>query len=225
VQIKDRLSRLLIGAGALVAMLIGHAVELAIEDAHLFGDRQAQYHHVGQSFVAELSALLLLAVAVGIIRYVAARARSRDNGVDHLLPALQTIADAGFARLAAQLVSLQLFALILTEVCEQRLSGYQGNALLSIVGPGHASALAVHLLVGAFIAFLVYRFAQFVAARTRVLVNAVIAFVRWATVQPACDLQTNPPDVHSVSVFTRHVSLIALGLAKRPPPVSNTPIA
>jgi hypothetical protein len=222
---NDRFAWLLISAAALGAMLAGHACELWLENMHAFGDQQAGYHHVGQGFVAELAIILLIAVVAGILRFVARRVHRGSAQGDNLVPALHAIASGGFTRLVCRLIGLQIFALVTTELCEQRLSGYQGNVLASIAGPGHASALAVHLLLGSIIAFAVYRFSRFAAVRTRVLLEAVIAFVQWATVRTAYDGLLRLRLAFAPSAFTRHVSLIALGLANRPPPVLSAQIA
>ena len=218
---NDRNAWLVIGAAALVAMLAGHACQLWLEGAHAFGEHQAQYHHVGQGPAAELAALLFIAGAVGIILFFTRNVGAGKRSGEELLPALHSIADGGLSRFAGRLITLQLGALLVTEFCEQRLSGYTGNVLASIAGPGHATTVAVHALIGAAVAFLLYRFARFVCARTRVLVEAVIAIVRQARGEPARDAAVRLREAFSASVFSRNLSLIALGLAKRPPPKTS----
>ena len=218
---RDRFAWLLITATALAAMVVGHALELWLENIHAFGERPAQYNHVAQSFVVEMAALAFLIAGVALVsRLVALAARSVPRG-DSLLPALHAIAHNGVGRVILRLVTVQLLALLLTEFCEQRLSGFQGNALLSIVGPGHATALAVHLLLGSLAAFLLFRFARFASARTRSLVNAVVAFLRWVALQPNGTAQL-PHGTSSVpTFFARKLCLISLGLANRPPPITS----
>ncbi len=218
---RDRFAWLLIAATALAAMVVGHAVELALENAHALGGRPAQYSHVAQSFVVEVAALAFVIAGIAIVnRMVAMASRSVPSG-DYLLPALNAVAQYGAARVAARLITVQLLALLLTEFCEQRLSGFEGNALVSIVGPGHVTTLAVHLLLGSLAAFLLFRFARFASARTRSLVTAVVAFLRWVALQPDGVSQA-PQGLSSVpAFFARKLCLISLGLANRPPPITS----
>jgi hypothetical protein len=220
---NQRLAWLLIASAGLAGMLAGHACELWLEGMHAFGEQQAHYNHVGQGLVAELAVGLLVVVVVAILRFWFSLSHRKD--ADQLVPALHAIANGSFGRLYCKLISLQLVALIMTEFFEQRLSGYQGNVLASIAGPGHASALAVHLIIGGFIALLVYTFARFVSARSRVLVDAVIAFVRWAMAYVAAGGYAGPQRVSTSSVFAQRLSLISLGLANRPPPQTSLLLA
>jgi hypothetical protein len=224
-QFRDRLAWFLITAVALTAMLVGHACELWLESVHAFGDQQAHYRHVGQGVAAELAVLLLVAVVLGIARYLSVRAQQRSSASESFMPALHAIVEDGLARLRFRLIGIQLIALGATELIEQQASGYHGNLLASIAGPGHVSALAIHLAVGALFALVLYRFGQFVSVRSRVLVEAVIAFVRWASMLPSGCGRAVLPVVVSPSVFAQHLSLIALGLAKRPPPIASASIA
>ncbi len=224
-RFHDRLAWFLITAVALTAMLVGHACELWLESVHAFGDQQASYHHVGQGVVAELAVLLLVAVVLGIIRFLSVRAKQRSGAPDNMVPALHAIATNGLARLRYRLIGIQLVALIVTELIEQEASGYHGNLIASIAGPGHVSALVIHLAIGTLFALILYRFAQFVSKRSRVLVEAVIAFVRWATMLPSACVSAGTPLLVSRWAFSQHVSLIALGLAKRPPPAASATLA
>jgi hypothetical protein len=218
---NNRNAWLVIGAAALAAMLAGHACELWLEGVHAFGERQAQYHHVGQGPVAELALLLFIAAAIGILRFLARNVGAGKRSGEELLPALHSIVDGGVSRLAGRLITLQMGALLVTEFFEQRLSGYTGNALASIAGPGHATTVAVHALIGTAVALVLYLFARFACARTRVLVEAVIAIVRRTGWQPARDAAVRLREAFTASVFSRDLSLIALGLAKRPPPKTS----
>jgi hypothetical protein len=224
-QFRDRLAWFLITAVALMAMLVGHACELWLESVHAFGDQQAQYHHVGQGVVAELAVLLLVAVVLGIARFLSVWAQQGSSATDSFMPALHAIVEDGLVRLRYRLIGIQLVALVATELIEQQASGYHGNLLASIAGPGHASALAIHLAIGALFALILYRFGQFVSKRSRVLVEAVIAFVRWATMLPSGCGRADMPLVVPPSVFSQHISLIALGLANRPPPIASASLA
>lgn len=222
---RDRFAWLLIAATALVAMVVGHALELWLENVHAFGGRPAQYNHVAQSFVVEVAALAFVIAGAAILnRMVALASKALPRG-DYLLPALHAVAQYGVARVASRLIVVQLFALLLTEFCEQRLSGFEGNGLLSIVGPGHATTLAVHLLLGSLAAFFLVRFARFASARTRSLVHAVVAFLRWVALQPdgASQFAQGPSSVPAF--FARKLCLISLGLANRPPPITSAHFA
>ncbi len=222
---RDRFAWLLLTATALAAMVVGHAMELWLENVHALGGRPAPYNHVAQSFVMEMAALAFVIAGVAIVsRLVALATRSIPRG-DSLLPALHAIAQYGVGRVISRLVTVQLLALLLTEFCEQRLSGFQGNALLSIVGPGHATTLAVHTLLGSLAAFLLFRFARFASARTRSLVNAVVAFLGWVALQPKTGARL-PQGAGSVpAFFARKLCLISLGLANRPPPLTSVHFA
>jgi len=218
---RDRFAWVLIGATALASMVAGHAVELWIENAHAFGESAAGYRHVAQSSSAEASTLLFVLVAAALLsRFIGLLVR-RPSRKDCVLPALHAIAEAGFVRVALSLAALQLSALFVAELGEQRLSGFQGNAIAAIAGPGHATALGVHLLIAALVALVLCRFARFASARTSDLVEAVFTFLRHAFNARVCRSGAVRRLPDAACIFTRRLSLLSLGLANRPPPLTS----
>jgi hypothetical protein len=222
---RDRSAWILVFASALAAMVAGHAIELWLESTHLFGEGPASYHHVAQSGAAETAIVLFALVAVAVINRLAGCIAKRRERVDCMLPALHAIADAGIARIAPTLAALQLTALFGFEIAEQRLSGFQGNALGAIVGPGHASALLVHLMLALLVTFALCRFARFASERTGEFIEAVVTFLRRALVGNS----TAPRITRRIGALTGFISggrsLLAYGLANRPPPCSSAALA
>ena len=215
----DRLAWPLIAAVALAASVCGHAVELAIENSHLLGDGRAGYAHTAQLFAIEVAGGLLLVALVAIGRRLWRCAVHAVADEDCLVPALDGIVRLGILRCAFALVSLQFAALIGSELLEQRWAGFNGG-LASIVGSGHATAVVVHVFIGVLFAFALHRFSRFVCSQTRQLVGAIARFARHISAQGL------PPAAgyRHVDLWAsvRGPSLLALGLANRPPPASST---
>lgn len=210
---RDRLVWLLLAATALVAMVAGHAVELWLENIHAFGTHAAAYAHVAQTFSFEVSLALFAAAALGIVAWLVNRTRGCNPDV---LPALHRLAHARVASIALPVTSLQLAGLIVTELTEQRVSGYSGNGLLAVFGAGHITALPVHLIVGILAALALYRLARSVCARTREIVAAVANFLRWIGI--GSDERRPAPQSLDVCTLGGRSSLLSLGFANRPPP-------
>ncbi|GEM_PF-1799134 len=222
--LRDRFAWVLITAAALAAMVAAHAVELALESAHALGDSAAPYRHVAQSSATETAVVLFLLFAAACMYRMLAHVTRGERDGDPVLPALRMIAASGFTRIAPRLAAVQLVALFVTELGEQRLSGFHGNALGAIAGPGHASAVIVHLLIAALVTFALCRFARFASSRGSGLVEAVVAFLRHACA-PASTASTGRRLVGAPSLFARRPSLLALGLANRPPPHASVSCA
>lgn len=222
--LRDRFAWVLITAAALAAMVAGHAVELWLESAHALGDNTAPYRHAAQSPATETAIVLFLLFAAACVYRVIAHVTRRERNGDLVLPALHLIAAGGFTRVAPRLAAVQLLALFVTELGEQRLSGFHGNALSAIAGPGHASALVVHLLIAALVTFALCRFARFATSRSSELIEAVAAFLRRAFA-PASIANTGSRLVSAACLFARRPSLLALGLANRPPPHASVSCA
>jgi len=215
----DRLAWPIIGAFALAAMVSSHALELWLENLRILGDGRANYPHSLQAFAIEAAlALIVCTLAVIANRFIRSVARADDK--DNLLPALNAIVQLGAARGALAMLSVQFSSLVIIELFEQRWSGFDGG-LTAIIGPGHATAIIMHALVGLVFALALYRVSRFVCAETRAVACALATFLRRVT-----------PERGSVTAATRlplrfFVSgrkppLLALGLANRPPPAPST---
>jgi hypothetical protein len=213
----DRLVWPLIGATALGAMVAGHAIELWLESHGVFGDGRATYVHSGQMFALELAGASLLLVAALVVRMLVRSATHARSGADCVLPALHGVARLGLLRIGVGLLSIQFGALLASELLEERWSGFTGNGIGSIFGPGHATALAVHLIIGSLAAFALLRVSRYVCAQTRALVKTVAAFLRRTRVLT----QHAPPPGFATSAITaagRKLEVLSLGIANRPPP-------
>jgi hypothetical protein len=221
-QLKDRFAWILVTASALAAMVAGHAIELWLENTHVLGEGAAGYQHVAQSTVAEAAVVLFLLVAAALLQRVAACALRRRPTGDCVLPALSAIAQAGFTRIAPRLAGLQLLALFAAEIGEQRLTGYQGNALAAIAGHGHGTALAVHFLMAALVTFALCRVAKFAAARSEAFVDAVITLLRRALIDLLSTGKMERNFTPAPILCGRGSALLSLGLANRPPPAFAT---
>ena len=219
-RITDRLAWPIIGAFALAAMVSGHALELWLENLRILGDGRANYAHSLQTFAVEAAlALIVGALALITSRFILGISRANAN-IDNLLPALHAIVRLGALRGVLALVSIQISALVIVELFEQRWSGFNGG-LAAIVGPGHTTAIIVHALVGLVFALALCRVSRFVCAETRAIAYALFTFLRRVTPEPgSVTAATRLPLRFFVS--DRKPPLLALGLANRPPPATST---
>jgi hypothetical protein len=209
----------LIGALALAAMVSGHALELWLENSRVLGDGRASYAHSLQTFAIEAALVLLVCALALIAGHFLSRSRRVGINTDNLLPALDAVVRLGAVRSVLILVSVQFAALVMVELLEQRGSGFNGG-LSAIVGPGHATAIIVHAVVGLVFALALNRVARFVCAETRALVYALSTFLRRATSRAAFTPATRLP--LRLLASGRKPPLLALGLANRPPPATST---
>jgi hypothetical protein len=217
---SNRLAWPLIGAFALAAMVSGHALELWLESLRVLGDGRANYAHSMQTFVIEATLVLLVCIIALIAARFASKACRAGIDADNLLPALDAVVRLGALRSALKLVSVQLCALVIVELLEQRGSGFSGG-LTSIVGPGHATAIVVHALVGLVFALALYRVSRFVCAETRAVAYALATFLRRITTQRASVTHATRLPLR-LFASGRKPPLLALGLANRPPPATST---
>jgi hypothetical protein len=221
----------LIAAAALAAMVSGHALELWLENLRVFGEGRANYSHSMQALALEVAAILFVVVAATISwRFLqSALAKSGlgrqtstilhdPNGSDFVLPALGCIARLGALRVALGLLSIQFASLIAGELLEQHLAGFNGG-LAAVIGPGHATAIAVHLVVGLIFALVVCRVARYVCGATRHLVCVLATFLRRAHIRLHPTVEALR--ISNLAACRRRPPLLALGLANRPPPVAN----
>src|SRR5271165_4853547 len=191
---------LLIGAIALIASLLGHALQLHIESAHLFGTVRALYSHSLQTPFAYIAFGLLLVSALFIARGIIESVRDEFDGADWLLPALDAVRSISPGRLVAIVVGLQLTSLTVGELSEQALSSYDGFGVGAIFGPGHLSAPVVD--IASFVLVVIGRLAQ--PAPVNCAPALRILSLRAQT--------TSPP-------------LLARHIASRPPPVRAALVA
>jgi hypothetical protein len=215
---------LLLLAIALAAMTAGHAVELGLENASLFGDDRAAYAHVAQGPIVDLAvALFLFAVGVLIVRLVRG-ALANTASTDWLLPALEQIRSMGVRGAALRIVSVQLPALLATELAEQRLSGFAHPSVAAVFGQGHLTAPFVHVAIGIVAAFAAVALARMVCAHACELVRAArtvaavfVSIPRRAAAHAALRAVATPD-----SMRPKRRPLLALRIANRPPPAIAT---
>jgi hypothetical protein len=218
---RDRFAWLLLSATALVAMIASHAIEMWLEQARALGDRAANYLHTGQGLAAEVAIAFAAVSTIAVARSLIVCARGRGQAQDCLVTALSDIARIGYGAIARRLIAIQLVSLVIVELGEERASGFTGNGLAAIAGPGHATTFGVHLIIGLLAALFLYRVARFICARSESLIDAVIAFLRWVATQPVNALPRVPHPEAVASFFSHRSSLLALGLANRPPPFAR----
>ncbi|HEY5094189.1 MAG TPA: hypothetical protein VII69_03625 [Candidatus Eremiobacteraceae bacterium] len=207
-------------AVALAAMTAGHAFELAMENAGLFGDGVAGYAHVAQGPLVVLAvALFLFAAGVLAVRLVR-RARTSDGSSDWMLPALEAIGALGIRGAALRIASMQIPALLAAEFVEQRVSGIVHPSVASVFGAGHFTTPFVQFVMCAVAAWAVVAFARIVCAHARQLAKAA------RTVTEAFAAAPQRPTVRVVLQALLAVAasrpkrppLLALRIANRPPP-------
>ena len=213
----DRFVWLLIGAVALAASVCGHALELAIENLRVLGDGRANYAHPAQLFAGEMAGALFLIALVAMARRFLQCALHARADKDCLVPALGGIVRFGFAPVTVSLLLIQFASLISSELLEQHWAGF-GGGLASIIGPGHITTIAVHLVVGMLFAFCLYRVSRFVCAQTKTIVSVIALFAR--RLVPATPKPISSYSQRTLLVCARRPALLALGLANRPPPFS-----
>lgn len=215
---RDRAAWIVTAATALTAMLCGHACELALEAHHAFGGHLAPYAHAAQGPAAELAvvgfAAAILIIAWRVVNLACGRMHQAAG-----LPAFHSLARVHPLALTSRVTGIQLAALLAVESCEQHLSGFHGNMLASIAGPGHWTALAVHVVMGALFGRVLWWFARYTAARTRQLVGAVAAFMRRLHAQPRAGILPGAQRASHPHPL-RKPALLSLGFANRPPPFS-----
>jgi hypothetical protein len=209
----------LIAAAALASSATAHALELWLESMRLFGDGRANYVHSAQTFGVEAAAALFVIVLAFIARRLVRCALRARADADCFVPALDGIVRLGLMRTAFLLILTQFCALIGIELLEQRWSGFAGG-LAAIFGPGHETAVTVHLLVGLCFAFTLLRVSRFVCEQTRAIVSVIATFLRRAT-QFDGAAKAAAPQLVNVWASGRKPPLLALGLANRPPPAPS----
>jgi len=207
-------------AVALAAMSAGHAVELSLENASLFGDGRAAYTHFAQGPIVDLAvALFLFAIAVLAVRFVRS-AWMTATPSEWMLPTLQTIRAMGVRGAALRIVSMQIPALLAAEFAEQRLSGIAHPSFAAVFGLGHVTAPFVQFAVGVIGAWALVAFSRTVCAHAHQLARAARA------VTAVFVARLHRPSVGRtlrdlIAIDARRPKrrpLLALRLANRPPP-------
>jgi hypothetical protein len=215
---------LLLIAIALAAMTAGHAVELGLENASVFGDDRAGYVHAAQGPIVDLAvAFFLFALGMLIVRVVRG-ALANASSADWLLPALDKIRSMGICGAVLRIVSIQFPALVATEIAEQRLSGIVHPSLAAVFGQGHLTAPFVQLAIGVIAACIAVACARIVCAHARELGRAARSIAVIFVSIP------RRPAVHAAlrtlaaadSTRPKRRALLALRIANRPPPAIAT---
>jgi hypothetical protein len=207
-------------AVALAAMTAAHALEIALENASLFGDGRAAYTHFAQGPVVDLAiALFLFAVAMLGVRLVRG-ARTPGASSDWMLPALQEIRALGNRGAALRILAMQIPTWLAVEFTEQRLSGIAHPTIAAVFGHGHVTAPFMQLAVGVMLAWALAAFSRTVCAHAQQLARAAraVTAVFVARVQaPSAGSALR----HLIAIDARRPKrrpLLALRLANRPPP-------
>lgn len=207
-------------AVALAAMTVAHALELALENASVFGDGRAAYTHFAQGPIVDLAvALFLFTIAVLAVRLVRG-AQTAAKTSDWMLPALQEIRVMGDSGTALRIVALQIPAWLAAEFAEQRLSGIAHPSFAAVFGLGHVTAPFVQCAVGLMFAWALVAFSRTVCAHAHQLLRAARAVTAVFVARP------HTPSAGStlrglIDIDARRPKrrpLLALRIANRPPP-------
>ena len=206
-------------AVALAAMTAAHALQLALENASLFGDGRAAYTHFAQGPVVDLAVALFL-FSIAMLAVQLARGTRTAAASDWMLPALQEIRAIGNRGAALRILSMQIPAWLAVEFAEQRLSGIAHPSFAAVFGPGHFTAPFVQCAVAVVLAWALVAFARSLCAHAPHLARAAIA------VSALFVARTHRPSMGSalrdlVAIDARRPKrrpLLALRLANRPPP-------
>jgi hypothetical protein len=208
----------LVTAFALAAMVSGHALELALENAGLFGDGRAAYSHMAQGpaglFMLGLALVALVALVVSVARSLGThRATSLS-----IVPDFVALRRLGGSRVALLIAGMQIPALIATELCEQRLSGFAHPGLAAIFGAGHLTAPIIQLAMTALAALALASLARMSCEHADDLFRAARAIAKiFVVARPQA-----PRAALVASVFARAEHPVdhplAFRLANRPPP-------
>jgi hypothetical protein len=205
-------------AVALAAMTLAHALQLALENASLFGDGRAAYTHFAQIPTVDLAvALFLFTCAVLVVRLV--RGSSAMTS-DWMLPALHEIRAMGNRGAALRILSMQIPAWLAVEFAEQRLSGIAHPSFAAVFGLGHVTAPFVQCIVGVLLAWALVAFSRTVCAHAHQLARAARA-VTAVFVARLHEPSSGSAIRELIAVDARRPKrrpLLALRLANRPPP-------
>ena len=209
---------MLVGAAALIASLSGHATQLALERARLFGDAPAQYSHSLQSPIATVALAMIVIAAFLIAKGVIESVRDDFDGAEWLVPALDAIRAIDALRLVGVVLCLQIASLVIGELAEQALSSYDAFGLAAIFGPGHLTAPFVHVVMGCGIALLLRAFARAVCFRIDAVAHVARLIIAWIERSaPIC----RAPELRLLARASETIPppVLARHLACRPPPV------
>ena len=206
-------------AVALAAMTAAHALQLALENASLFGDGRAAYTHFAQGPVVDLAVALFL-FSIAMLAVQLARGTRTAAASDWMLPALQEIRAIGNRGAALRILSMQIPAWLAVEFAEQRLSGIAHPSFAAIFGLGHFTAPFVQCAIGCILAWALVAFSRTVCVHAHQLVRAARAVTAMFVVpldkpsvnRASCDLAAIDPRRPKRRLF------LALRLANRPPP-------
>lgn len=208
----------LLAAFALAAMVSGHALELALENAAVLGDGRAAYSHAAQGpaglFILGLTFCALVALAVSVLRSIG----SRDATYASIVPVFAVLRRSGAPNISLMIAGLQFPALVATELFEQRLSGFAHPGLAAIFGAGHITAPIIQFAMTALAALALAALARMSCDHADDFLRAARAIARiftaafhqsrgGALVASICEHAERPID-HP----------LAFRLANRPPP-------
>jgi len=214
----------LFAAVALAASLAAHALQLALENGHLFGGIRSAYSHPAQGPMALAALVLAVFAASLVVRRVLAARGGRRADADWLLPALADVRALGLARCFAIIVGVQLSAFAAGELVEQATFSYRQFGFAAFAGSGHASAALVQFAIGLVAAVVLWFFAREICRHARALAEFAGIVASWLA-RPA--RVRVAPALRSISLgaATPQPPLLSRRIANRPPPASTLSFA
>ena len=209
-------------AVALAAMTAGHALELRLENAALFGDGRAAYSHVAQGPIVEISiALFVFTLSLLAVRLIGGASAANGPSEDWMLPALRQVSAMGTGGAALRILSIQIPALLAAELIEQRLSGMAHPTFNAVLGNGHVTTLFSQVVIGIFAAWAVVGLSRVACAHARWLARAARSIGAVFLALPRHDVGVSlRAQIEIDSSRPRRRSLLAFRLANRPPPAT-----
>ncbi len=215
----------LVVAFALAAMVAGHAIELAVENAGLLGDGVAVYKHVAQGpaemVMLGLVLFAIVALSISIVRNI----DSRQTTAASIVPALHALRRLGTGRIAVRVAVIQFPALIAAELAEQRLSNFAHPGLAAIFGWSHWTAPVIHCVMALIAAAALASFARMSCEHAEELVHAARALVRFLIVAPQEAPRLDAAVASREPVERRQDHPLAFRIANRPPPAIAAALA
>jgi hypothetical protein len=214
----------LVGAVALAASLAAHALQLTLENAHVFGQIRSAYAHGAQGPMALTAFALALFGAILLVRRAVSALDDRRTDPDWLLPALTRVRDLGAWRCIGVVLGVQLSAFCAGELIEQAASSYRQFGFGAFIGASHPSAAVVQLAVGIVAAALLWLFAREACRQVRAIARIAEAIIVWLARPPRARIA---PALRALSLLAAAPAppLLSLRIANRPPPSSTISFA
>lgn len=202
-------SAALVCAVALLAMVTGHAAVATLGAA-------AGYKHIAQAPLLGIAALLALAVAIALVRKVAALLQPRRSDDDWALPAFTSLSALGPGLVTSAVLVLHTIALFAGESIEQRAAGVTLAGAAGLFGSSLAIAPFIHLSIGLAAGLGLW----FIARAVSTSVAATLSLVRRALAWLARPQRRSTARIFVArdSAVARTLLPLAHKIASRPPP-------